>query len=235
VLIRCGEHRIVTDPWLSDRIGPWRRLRAPGFDAAQLTPLDAVLISHAHPDHLDPATLRLLPPDTPVLTPSGPPERRLRGLGMMNRHVLKEWLTWSVGGLSVTAVPSIHTRGSLGYVVETGGGRVYFAGDAGPRTPFEEIGKRCGPVAVALIPVGGSSLAWGPLQRHLTPALAARAAAAIRPQVVIPIHWGHVPCIPAPLDRFRGTPGRFLEEMRQFAPDIRVLCPEEGEVAVVSR
>jgi L-ascorbate metabolism protein UlaG (beta-lactamase superfamily) len=114
-------------------------------------------------------------------------------------------------------------------VVEIGGRRVYFAGDSGPGTPFAEIGERCGPLDVALMPVGGSTLAVGPLQRHLTPLLAARATAALRPRVVIPMHWGHVPCVPAVIDRFRGTPSPFVEAMREVAPEVRALWPDDGE------
>ncbi|MBI3910402.1 MAG: MBL fold metallo-hydrolase [Armatimonadetes bacterium] len=233
VLIQCGDVRVITDPWLSGRIGPWRRCRPPALDAAQMGLLDAILISHAHPDHLDTRSLSTLPRATPILTPGGHPWRRLAAIGLSSLHEMEEWDSWSARGVRVTAVPSVHTRWSLGYVVEMGGRRTYFAGDAGPRTPFEEIGKRCGPIDVALVPVGGSSLAIGPFQRHLTPAAAVRATAILRPRVVIPIHWGHVPCFLPALDRFRGTADQFVQAMRLRVPEIPVLCPAEGESAEI--
>jgi L-ascorbate metabolism protein UlaG (beta-lactamase superfamily) len=113
-------------------------------------------------------------------------------------------------------------------VAEAGGQTVYFAGDAGPKTPFTEIAKRYGRPNVALLPVGGSTLALGPLQRHLTPELAAQAAVAMQPQVVVPIHWGHVPCVPAFLDRFRGTPERFISVLQRLAPQLPVRDLEAG-------
>ena len=227
VLIRGGGASVVTDPWLSDRIGPWPRLRPAALNASHLAGLNAILISHVHPDHLDLASLALAPKGTPVLTPGGSPYRKLRGAGHAC-HVLREWEEWRSGELRVVAVPSVHTRWCLGYVVEAGGRRVYFAGDAGPLTPFEEIDRRCGPLDVALMPVGGSSLAVGRLQRHLTPELAARATALLRPRVVIPIHWGHMRCVPTALDRFRGTADDFLRLMSSQAGDIQVLSPSEG-------
>jgi L-ascorbate metabolism protein UlaG (beta-lactamase superfamily) len=245
VLIRCGEVRVVTDPWLSQRCGPWRRLQPSAFNTSHLgeprvgprvalpASLDAVLISHAHPDHLDTASLAMLPRTTPVLTPAGHPFRKLVAAGLSNLHPLDPWGDWSVDGLRVSAVPSIHTRWSLGYVVAVGDQRIYFAGDAGPYTPFAEIAERCGPIDVALMPVGGSSLAIGRLQCHLTPKAAARATAAIRPRVVVPIHWGHVPCIPSTLDYFRGTAERFIQALRLHAPEIPVLSPVEGVSAEI--
>ncbi|MFN3651358.1 MAG: MBL fold metallo-hydrolase [Armatimonadota bacterium] len=228
VLLQADNLRVATDPWLSDRIGPWSRWRPAGLRPEELAPLDALLISHAHPDHLDLRSLRDLPPETPVLTPGGTPLRALTRAGFRNVFPQREWEPWERERLRVTAVPSIHTRWSLGYVVELGGTRVYFAGDAGPGTPFGEIARRCGPIDVALIPVGGSALAPGPFQRHLTPRMAAEATAELRPSVVVPMHWGHVPCVPAWLDRFRGTAERFRTELEARSLETRLLLPEEG-------
>lgn len=228
VLLRCGAVRVATDPWLGEHVGPWRRLRPPAFRSEALADLTACLISHAHPDHLDIPSLGRMPRETPVLCPAGASARRLKAGGFAGRRVLAEWEAWEGEGLRVVAVPSIHCRGALGYVIELGGRRLYFAGDAGPRTPFAEIRRRCGPLDAALLPVGGSRLAPGPLQRHLTPELAAAAARALEARVTVPIHWGHVRCVPAALDRFRGTAAAFETVMRRVAPEREVLAPPEG-------
>ena len=228
VLIRHGDTGILTDPWLTDRIGPWRRLRPCGLSASDLPALSAILISHAHLDHLAPRSLALLPIRTPVVTPHGPPLQKLQALGFSATHPLHEWEEWESDLFRVMAVPSVHTRWCLGYTVEIAGRRIYFAGDSGPLTPFGEIAARCGPLDAALIPVGGSSLAVGPLQRHLTPDLAARAAAILQPRMAIPMHWGHMPCVPAAIDRFRGTAEQFVRSMERHAPGVTVLWPDGG-------
>lgn len=229
VRIEIGPIAIVTDPWLGDQLGPRKRWRPCALAPAQVASAHLLLISHAHPDHLDPRSLAIVPRETPVLAPAGMPARRLAALGFRRLHPLRAWERWEGEGVRIAAVPAVHTRGSLGFVVARGGRTVYFAGDAGPRTPFHEIAKRCGPLEMALLPVGGSSLAIGPLQRHLTPRRAAGAAAVLRPRWVVPIHWGHVPCVPRLLDRFRGVPERFAEWLERLAPAVRLLLPEEGE------
>jgi len=232
VLIRDAHLAVLTDPWLTDRLGPLRRLRPCGIAASDLPPLAAVLISHGHPDHLHPESLAALARAAPVLCPGGTPFHRLKGLGFAARR-MEPWESWEREHLCVTAVPCVHTRWSLGFVIGMGGRRIYFAADAAPRTPFAEIARRCGPLDAALLPVGGSSLAVGPLQRHLTPEAAVRAALELQPRLVLPMHWGHMPCVPPFLDRFRGTGEQFVRLMRNQAPEIAVVWPEDGRAVGV--
>lgn len=229
VLLECAGLRVVTDPWLRDRIGPWRRLQPCGFPPEALREVDAVLISHAHPDHLDLPSLQYVSRSTPILTPGGSPYRELQSAGFGAAVPLDDWQEWHSGDLRITATPCVHTRWSLGFALRWGEYSLYFAGDAAPRTPFAEIRERCGPFDLALMPVGGSVLAPGRLQRHLTPELAARATAELQPRVVVPIHWGHVPCVPAMIDRYRGTAAGFAAALARHAPAARLLAPNTGE------
>ena len=105
VLMECEGRRIVTDPWLSDNVGPWRRLRPPALSLADLMSATLVLISHGHGDHLDAATLTHLPRETPVISPYGLPLRRLRSLGLSAVEPLSPWEQWAECDLRVTAVP----------------------------------------------------------------------------------------------------------------------------------
>jgi N-acyl-phosphatidylethanolamine-hydrolysing phospholipase D len=232
VLLESGDIRVLTDPWLTDRIGPWKRWKPFAITVDRLQPLTAVLISHAHPDHLDALSLAQLPPAVPVICPKGGPERRLQALG---RHPtgFGEWESREIDGLKVTGAPSIHCRDCLSYVVELGGQRVYFGGDCGPKTPFEAIRERLGPFDGAILPVGGSTLAVGPLQRHLTPKLAVEATQALAPRWVVPMHWGHVPCVPAALDYWRGTETTFRAAGACLMGKTAVLCLEEGVATLV--
>jgi N-acyl-phosphatidylethanolamine-hydrolysing phospholipase D len=227
VLLEFGTVRVLTDPWLTANIGPWNRWKPFAIPTERLQALTAILISHAHPDPLSTDSLAALPPGIPVLSPAGGPERRLRSLGR-TVNPLNEWQAWDSAGLRVTAAPSIHCRDCLSFVIEMGGQRVYFGGDCGPKTPFDEIRERLGPFDGAILPVGGSSLAVGPLQRHLTPELAVAATLALQPRWVVPMHWGHVPCVPAALDCWRGTAEAFRAAAACLLGKSTVLCLEEG-------
>jgi L-ascorbate metabolism protein UlaG (beta-lactamase superfamily) len=233
VLLEFGEVRVLTDPWLTETIGPWRRWKPFAIPAEKLKSLTAILISHAHPDHLSPGSLTQLAPETPILMPSGIPERRLEALNRRT-HALHEWESWESDALRIICAPSIHCRDCLSFVIEVGGRKVYFGGDCGPKTPFDEIRTRLGPFDGAILPVGGSSLAVGPLQRHLTPALAVAATQALAPRWVVPMHWGHVPCVPAALDCWRGTAEAFREAGACLVGETTVLCLEEGMPTLIS-
>ncbi len=234
VLLEGTGIRLAMDPWLSPAIGPWKRLKEPGFCHRSLAGLDAILISHAHPDHLCRETLAQVPKKTPVVSPPGTPLYRLTQMGFEIVRSVDAWDSWSPGSdVEVIATPCFHTRYSVGFLIRLHGQTIYFAGDASPRTPFREIARRCGPIDVALLPVGGSSLAAGPLQRHLTPLRAAHAACELEARSVIPMHWGHMACFPAMLDRFRGTAEQF--QLALHAVGARTVCHdlEDGETLLL--
>jgi L-ascorbate metabolism protein UlaG (beta-lactamase superfamily) len=132
-----------------------------------------------------------------------------------------------IAGAEVTAVPALHDGRRLptgkrfdgvGYVIAAGGRRVYFAGDT---APFPALADAVGTVDVALLPIAG----WGPrlhVRHHLDPETAAQAAAAIRPRIVIPIHWGTL---------LRMGLGSRRDEildrpLRQFAANLAGIAPE---------
>lgn len=182
--------RLLTDPLLRTRVAHLRR--STPVNARALRGLDAVLISHAHYDHLDLPSLEKLGKKIPVVVP--------RGLGgLLRKRKFESVLevevgeTFAIGGLAIRAVRAEHDRGRgpfgasadpLGYVV-SGSKSVYFAGDTDLYDEMHELG----PVDVGLIPIWG----WGPSLGkggHLDPARAAEAVALIRPALVVPIHWG---------------------------------------------
>jgi L-ascorbate metabolism protein UlaG (beta-lactamase superfamily) len=181
---------VLTDPLLRARIAHIAR-RAPMPDTDRLNP-DAIVISHAHHDHLDVPSLRRIANGCPVIVPRG-------CRGMLRRRGLKDVIEAGVGdrlavaGMYVEAVPAVHDgrrypggrrREALGYVLE-GSASVYFAGDTGI---FPEMRELAGRVDVAVLPIWG----WGPRTGpdHLDPERAAEAVAMINPRVAIPIHWG---------------------------------------------
>ena len=227
-LIEVGGARLLTDPLLRTRLGHLRRHGAE--PAPEVTrDLDGVLISHLHFDHLDLASLRLLPRTTPIVVPRGAGSL-LRGHGFPHVQEVAAGDTATVGGVEVLAVDAVHDghrhpggreADTLGYVV---GGEVYFAGDT---DLFDGMAELAG-IELALIPVWG----WGPSlgHGHLDPPAAARAAALLRPRIAVPIHWGTF--FPQLMhlwksDRLKDPPHEFAAAVAELAPEVevRVLAP----------
>jgi L-ascorbate metabolism protein UlaG (beta-lactamase superfamily) len=225
--------RLLTDPLLRTRVAHLRR--STPVNARALRGLDAVLISHAHYDHLDLPSLEKLGKKVPVVVP--------RGLGGLLRKRKFETVlevevgeTFAIGELGIRAVRAEHDRSRapfgasadpLGYVV-SGSKSVYFAGDTDLYDEMSELG----PVDVGLIPIWG----WGPsLGRggHLDPVRAAEAVARIRPGLVVPIHWGTY--FPIHLG-LTGRPGfvdvpplEFAAALRENGAEARVEVLRPGE------
>ncbi len=232
VRLEIGGVRVLTDPFLRARLGPLER-HGPVPDAADLGPVDVILISHGHADHFDRASLAAVPGRPTIVVP--------RGLGAATRRAVAGTVIEvaagdqvDLGSLSLTAVPARHwiSPGAaraqpLGYLLD-GGPRVYFAGDTGRMPTMREL---AGSVDVALLPVW----TWGPHlgPGHLGPRSAADAVADIQPAVAIPIHWGTL--YPRRLHHVWSRPltepgDRFAEHAAARAPDVdvRVLRPGES-------
>ena len=237
VLIELGGGRLLTDPVLRSRVGPLRRhAAAPAPGTA--SNLDAVLISHLHRDHADLPSLWQVDGGVPVLAPPGAGDFIARQ-GFSDVRELAPGQSSAVGPVTVTAVEAQHAvagrdplpvrlfrsypgkgapeaQGAVGFLVETSGCRVYFAGD----TDLFEGMERLGSVDLALLPVWG----WGPTlgAGHLDPERAARATALISPRIVVPIHWGSL----YPLGLARLRPGPLHDPPRELAGRVRELAPQ---------
>ena len=231
VLVEMGGERLLTDPLLLD-VGHVRR-QVPDPDVEALSTLSAILISHAHADHLHPPSLRRLGAMCPVIAPRGC-ARFLRRAGSRTVVELDEGDRHAVGAVDVEAVPAHHDGRrhplgrpvpALGFLLE-GPVRIYFAGDT---DVFDEMAALAGRVDVALLPVGG----WGPRlpPGHMDPDAAARATALIRPAIAIPIHWGTMRSIGAPRAVSSRLPAvAFADAVARLGPgtDVRILMPGEA-------
>jgi L-ascorbate metabolism protein UlaG (beta-lactamase superfamily) len=232
VVVDLDGVRLLTDPLLRNRVAHLRR--AVPVDAKALRGVDAVLISHAHYDHLDLPSLEKLGKKLPIVVPRG-----LGGLLRKRRFEavveVEQQESIRIGALEVRAVPAEHDGGrgpfgasaeALGYVV-TGSKSVYFAGDT---DLFDGMGE-LGPVDVGLVPIWG----WGPGlgAGHLDPARAADAVALLKPGLVVPIHWGtyfpiHLGLRGAP--RFvELPPAEFVAAVAKTAPEVPVTVLRPGE------
>jgi L-ascorbate metabolism protein UlaG (beta-lactamase superfamily) len=196
------------------------------------------LISHLHLDHLDPPSLRRIDRGTELIVPAGARDL-LRRLGFQRVYEVAAGDEIRTRGVRVVATHAEHDRrrrpsrlggpeaDTLGYVIEAGGKRVYFAGDT---DQFPEMESQVGTIDAALLPVWG----WGPTlgTGHMDPHSAAQVAARLQPRVAVPIHWGTF--FPVGLKRVR--PARLTDPPREFAryagelaPEVEVRVLEPGE------
>jgi L-ascorbate metabolism protein UlaG (beta-lactamase superfamily) len=228
-LLEVGGARLLTDPVLSERIGHIRRIAPPPSGDLGC---DAVLISHAHHDHLDVRSLRRVPRGVPVIAPAG------------SARVVRRWTDHDVvevaagdcvpvGAAEVVVTPAAHDGRRLpigpalpavGFLVR-GTSRVVFFGDT---DVFDGMADLAGDLDVALLPIWG----WGPRvgPGHMDPERAAQAAALLAPRVAVPIHWG---TLAGPRVWWRADPEmparRFAERLAAHAPAVapRILAPGE--------
>ncbi|HEX2073726.1 MAG TPA: MBL fold metallo-hydrolase [Geodermatophilus sp.] len=197
VRVELAGRTVLTDPLLTPRAGPLRRV-VPPLQPDAWAGVDLVLISHLHGDHLHLPSLRLLHPGVRIVVPRGAgPWLRNRGFAWIEELAPGESL--ADGELRVTAVPARHsghrwgprlTHGpdtrAVGHLIEGAGQTVYVSGDTGLFDGMHLLGARG--IDVALLPVWG----WGPTlgPGHLDPERAAEAVARLRPRVAVPVHWG---------------------------------------------
>jgi L-ascorbate metabolism protein UlaG (beta-lactamase superfamily) len=228
VLVELGGVRVLTDPVLSGRVAHLRR-HGGAVDAGALGRLDAVLVSHAHLDHLHGASLKrlaALDPQPALVVPPGL-RRHVAKLGFADVRELSAGETTDLAGLAIAATPAEHdsrrhpfgTPGeAVGYLLGPPGGQVYFAGDT---DAFAEMATLADDLATALVPVWG----WGPTlgPGHLDPRGAAEALQLLRPRVAIPIHWGTL--FPVALDRLRGKAGLLSDPPHEFSREAALLTP----------
>lgn len=218
--------RILTDPLFGAWLGHLRRRRGP-VPGPTARDADLVVVSHAHHDHLDVASLAAIPAHVPIVLPRGAvalvgAARRLRGRELVEVAPGDEI---KVGPVTVTAVPARHDgrrrRGTrlaaltLGYVI-SGAARTYYAGDTGL---FCDLADAVGGCDVALLPVGG----WGPQlgPGHLDPIMAAGLLPLLGAREAVPVHFGTF--WPVGMERVR--PYEFIGPGRRFRQHSAVLAP----------
>ncbi|MDU5142414.1 MAG: MBL fold metallo-hydrolase [Paenibacillus dendritiformis] len=211
-LLQIGGLNIATDPVWAASMAMEKRLSPPGIPIDRMPPLDVILISHSHYDHLHMGSLRRLAgPRTLLVVPGGLKAKMVRK-GFPQTVELEWWKELVIGSVRVTFVPAQHwTRRTLsdmnrshwgGYVlerveveaVETGERppakeTVYFAGDSGYFRGFREIGRRFA-IDVALMPIGAYEPEWFMSRQHVTPEEALQAFEDVGAKLMIPMHYG---------------------------------------------
>jgi L-ascorbate metabolism protein UlaG (beta-lactamase superfamily) len=230
VLLQFDGLNVITDPVFSRAVGPLgrvgpRRHHAPGISLGSLPPIDVVLISHDHYDHLDQPSVRRLERDhSPrFLVPLGNGDR-LRRWGCARVDELDWWQTVEHAGHPFTFVPAQHFSGRAlhdrdttlwgGFVVGGAHGPLYFAGDTGMGPHFEEIRARFGPMRLALLPIGAYRPRWFMRRVHIDPVEAVEAHRILEAERSLGIHFGTF---------------RLADEGRDDpVADLRSACAEQG-------
>lgn len=205
VLVQIGGYRVVVDPVRArvvspfPALGPRRHVPAP-WSAGYLPPLAALVITHDHFDHLEQPTLAAITASQPVaclvplragpLTPADCNE--IREMDWGDR--------WQREGLAITFQPARHEsgRGLLdrnetlwgSYLIEAGGRRVYIGGDTGYAPHFRAIGEAHGPIALAVLNLGGYLPRFSNATVHTDPEETAQAFRDLRAQRLLLVHWG---------------------------------------------
>lgn len=206
-LLQLDGLNILTDPIWSKRCGPFRwaglkRVAPPGVRFEDLPPIDLVLVSHNHYDHMDLPTLKkLYRKHKPVFCVPLGNRGFLEAKGLRNIFEFNWWEEKTcLGNLKITFVPAEHfSRRGLwddnktlwgGYVLKGSTAPIYFAGDTALGPHFEEIYKKFGPVRLALLPIGAYSPRWFMSSVHMSPEDAVNAHLILKAKLSIGIHFG---------------------------------------------
>ncbi len=222
-LLQIGSTNILLDPIWSNRASPVtfagpKRLVAPAVPFDSLPPIDLVILSHDHYDHLDRATVRMLGTSHPRaewLAPLGLGSW-LRARGVTVTAELDWWQSVKTHDLDITCTPAQHFSGRrpnnrdstlwCGWVVRAGDRAIFFAGDTGRHPEFSAIATRLGPFDAALLPIGAYDPRWFMQPVHMAPEEAVSAYADIaaanagRPCRFIATHWGTFKLTDEPMD-----------------------------------
>ena len=252
-LVQVDGVNILTDPVFSERVSPFgwvgpRRVHAPGIALEDLPPIDVILISHNHYDHLDKATLGTL------LAEQDKPPLLLAGLG--NGMLLKTLgasdqrdLDWEDSAhykdMEFVFTECRHRSGRGlsdqmktlwgSFVVKTSQGNLYFAGDTGYSPHLQATGDRHGPFALALLPIGAYEPRWFMRDVHLNPEEAVKAHRELRSDFSIGIHFGTFQLTYEARDQPVIDLSVALREQNIPAADFQVMIPGETRTLLPNR
>ncbi len=240
-LIEIGGVRVLTDPVWGLRASPLslagpKRFQPVPVALREMPPVDVVIISHDHYDHLDYPTIRaLVKSDVPFVTSLGV-GAHLEAWGIPPDRIteLDWWESYALPtvGVRVTAAPSQHFSGRTlktrnatlwsSFVVRSERHCVFFSGDTGLTTEYGDIRERLGPFDLAMLEVGAWDPAWGDM--HLGPRNALEAVALLDAATFLPIHWGTFRLAMHPWDQ----PAEVLYEQSSKIR-ARLILPRLGE------
>ncbi|MBS4198299.1 MBL fold metallo-hydrolase [Bacillus sp. FJAT-49732] len=197
-LIQLNGKNILTDPVWAKQLGMDKRLSPPGLDINDLPPIDFVLISHSHYDHLHYSSIKKLKGNPTYLVPIGLGKWFMKK-GFQNVTEFSWWDGKNIGNLHFTFTPAQHwTKRTLtdtnrshwgGWVISCANHCIYFAGDSGYFKGFLEVGKRYS-IDFCLMPIGAYEPEWFMSSQHVNPEEAVKAFLDTGANFMIPMHYG---------------------------------------------
>jgi L-ascorbate metabolism protein UlaG (beta-lactamase superfamily) len=242
-LLQMGGKNILIDPVYARWLILLRRLRRPGVRMKDLPPIDLVLLTHAHMDHLNRPTLKRIVRRMrrkygrapAVVIPWGN-EDLINTMGFSRVQELHWWESASIEGLEITLTPCRHWgtrwfkdshRGFGGYVLRSGDQVLYDSGDTAYFDGFREIGSRLKP-QIALLPIG----AYHPdsfRTVHTSPEDALQAFVDLGAATMVPMHYGTFRLSHEPMEE---PVPRLLAAAARAGLAARVRVVPEGETAI---
>jgi N-acyl-phosphatidylethanolamine-hydrolysing phospholipase D len=242
VAIQEGEAVWLTDPHWGPRALLPRRLAPPGIPLSAVPAGARAVLSHDHYDHLDAWTVDRLPPGVRWFVPLG--------LGAWFRRrgrqatELDWWQSVREGGWTLTCLPAQHWSNRLtsgrnatlwcSWLLDSGERRYYFAGDTGYFHGFAEIGRRFGPIEVAMLPIGAYEPRWFMRYQHVDPGEALFAFGDLRARAMVPVHWGVFDLTDEPVDLAPRVLAALAESRGIAAGSVRPLAIGERRLLVPS-
>lgn len=252
IFLQSDGVNILMDPVFSQRIspvsflGPQRKVQLP-FQLVDLPPIDVVMVSHNHYDHLDLPTLKEIAQrpgnKTLFLVPLGN-QALLNSEGIENVKELDWWEQVTIRNLTVTFIPSQHWsqrtlfdyKKSLwgGWYVSSPQQKILYTGDTGYSKDFQDIHKKLGDVDVALIPLGSYEPRWFMKTYHVNPEEALMIHQDLHAKLSIGVHWGTFRLSDEPMDAPPLDLNKALEKMKSHhSGDFRVM--KHGEIIKLDR
>lgn len=233
---------ILVDPVFSGSASPVgfmvKRFQPPVLKLEELPPIDIVLISHDHYDHLDMETMKFFAKKNPkFIMPLGVGSH-LRGWGVKSESIteLDWWQSQTIDGVEFIATPAQHFSGRgvsdgnktlwASWVIRNQQHNIYFSGDSGYDTHFKAIGDKYGPFDIAFIENGQYNQKWRAV--HQLPEEAVQAYFDLRAKRFFPIHWG---MFVLSLHSWRHP----VDELRRLSKErgVNIVTPKLGEIVTV--
>ncbi|HET8851942.1 MAG TPA: MBL fold metallo-hydrolase [Ktedonobacteraceae bacterium] len=240
VLIDFAGHRILTDPWFSEKFGYYHG-EPYGITLENLPHLDGVVVSHGHYDHYDMQAFQAYPDKQVPMAVKRGIAQTARKVGFTNIIEIDAWETTSFGPITVTAVPGKHGVPEITYMLQFSGLTVYFGADTLLIPELSEIPQRFGQVDVALPAINGLQIRFrGNRQEVMNAQDAAELCRIIRPRYAVPIHYTFTggPILDTLALKYAGPPQQLTQEFQQavaqYTPETTVRILDPGEPLLVT-